>query len=187
MWSELKKKRYMKRYNKKHKRKLKKLWKMYHQEHKKERNEYSKKYYLSNKDKIKIYNKNYKKKYNKKHRKELMLYKRKWRKKINNRLRDYLSSRLRKVLNGKSKSIFITKLIGCSLKFLKHYLEKQFKPGMSWNNYCYRGWHLDHIKPCASFDLSKPSQQRKCFHYTNLQPLWAEENMSKNGRIIKKE
>ncbi len=60
---------------------------------------------------------------------------------------------------------------------------------MSWENYGKgdngRGmqeWHIDHIKPCASFDLSKPEQQKLCFNYTNLQPLWAEENMKKGGR-----
>jgi hypothetical protein len=51
---------------------------------------------------------------------------------------------------------------------------------MSWSNY--GKWHVDHIKSCASFDLSKEDEQRKCFHYTNLQPLWAEENLSK-GKI----
>jgi hypothetical protein len=44
-------------------------------------------------------------------------------------------------------------------------------------------WHIDHIIPCASFDLTKPEQQRQCFHYTNLQPLWAFENLSKGSKI----
>jgi len=53
---------------------------------------------------------------------------------------------------------------------------------MSWNNYTYIGWHVDHIKPCCQFDLSKPEEQAKCFHYTNLQPLWAEENLTKGKK-----
>jgi len=50
---------------------------------------------------------------------------------------------------------------------------------MSWDNYGYRGWHIDHIRPCASFDLTDPEQQRECFHYTNLQPLWWQDNLRK--------
>ena len=51
---------------------------------------------------------------------------------------------------------------------------------MSWDNY--GDWHIDHIRPCCSFDLSKIEEQEKCFHYSNLQPLWAEENMTKGGK-----
>lgn len=85
------------------------------------------------------------------------------------------------------KSGHTIELLGCSVEFLNNHLESQFKTGMSWDNYG-RGWgnkgmsewHIDHIKPCASFDLSKPEEQQKCFNYTNLQPLWAKENLSKN-------
>jgi hypothetical protein len=55
---------------------------------------------------------------------------------------------------------------------------------MNWDNYGFYGWHIDHIRPCASFDLSKPSEQRKCFNYTNLQPLWATENWGKRDSLI---
>lgn len=73
-------------------------------------------------------------------------------------------------------------LLGCSIEQLKVHLEKQFSEGMNWSNY--GEWHIDHIKPCCSFDLSIDEQQAKCFHYTNLQPLWASDNQSKNGRTI---
>lgn len=53
---------------------------------------------------------------------------------------------------------------------------------MSWENRGNFGWHVDHIKPCASFDLTKPEEQAKCFHYTNLQPLWARENIAKGDK-----
>lgn len=53
---------------------------------------------------------------------------------------------------------------------------------MSWDNYGMYGWHIDHIKPCSSFDLSNPAEQKICFHYTNLQPLWAKENLSKGKK-----
>jgi len=55
---------------------------------------------------------------------------------------------------------------------------------MNWNNYGYYGWHIDHIKPCSSFDLSKDLEQRKCFHYTNLQPLLAKDNLEKGAKYV---
>lgn len=75
-------------------------------------------------------------------------------------------------------------LLGCSVDALKQYIESQFKSGMTWENYGYYGWHIDHIKPCASFDLSKEEEQRKCFHFSNLQPLWATENLKKGSKIL---
>jgi len=65
------------------------------------------------------------------------------------------------------------KLIGCSVKELKMYIESKFTKGMSWDTYGNNGWHIDHIIPCDDFDLTKPEEQCECFHYTNLQPLWA--------------
>ena len=53
---------------------------------------------------------------------------------------------------------------------------------MNWLNYGRHGWHVDHIRPCASFDLSKPSEQKKCFNYKNLQPLWEEDNLAKSDK-----
>ena len=72
-------------------------------------------------------------------------------------------------------------LIGCSIDHLITHLEKQFKTGMTWDNY--GQWHVDHIKPLTSFNLDEPEQQRCACHYTNLQPLWADENKSKGNRI----
>ena len=74
-------------------------------------------------------------------------------------------------------------LLGCTTEEARIHLEKQFKEGMTWENHGTHGWHIDHIMPCASFDLTDPEQQKKCFHYTNLQPLWAHENMSKGAKI----
>jgi hypothetical protein len=75
-------------------------------------------------------------------------------------------------------------LLGCSVQELKSHLEKQFLDGMSWDNYGFYGWHIDHIKPCSSFDFSDPEQQKICFHYTNLQPLWAKDNISKGDKLL---
>ena len=75
-------------------------------------------------------------------------------------------------------------LLGCSVEELWIHLEKQFTAGMTRENHGRNGWHIDHIIPCASFDLSDPEQQSQCFHYTNLQPLWAEDNIKKGNKII---
>ena len=72
-------------------------------------------------------------------------------------------------------------LIGCDIDTFMVHLEAQFKPGMSFDNY--GKWHIDHIIPCATFDLTKPTEQRKCFHYTNLQPLWAEDHIAKHRAV----
>lgn len=77
-------------------------------------------------------------------------------------------------------------LLGCYPEELKVYLEAKFKKGMSWNNWSYRGWHIDHIIPIASFDLTDIKQQKKAFHYTNLQPLWRKENMLKSDKLCTK-
>jgi len=100
---------------------------------------------------------------------------------IDFKIKCYLRRRIWAALKGICKSKSTTKLIGCSIKQLKNYLESKFTKGMSWKNY--GKWHIDHIKPCASFDLSKLSEQKKCFHYTNLQPLWAIENWRKNKNV----
>jgi hypothetical protein len=74
-------------------------------------------------------------------------------------------------------------LLGCSLEEARNYIQSKFKEGMTWENYGLYGWHIDHIIPCASFDLKDPEQQKKCFNYTNLQPLWWHENLSKGANI----
>lgn len=92
-----------------------------------------------------------------------------------------LRSRLKDLLRGKRNSATALSLLGCSLSDFVAYLTSRFKPGMSWSNYGLHGWHIDHIRPCASFDLSVESQRQECFHYKNMQPLWASENLSKHA------
>lgn len=74
-------------------------------------------------------------------------------------------------------------VIGCSISKLLAHLERQFLPGMTWENYGRQGWHIDHIIPCASFDLSRPDHQKKCFHFSNLRPAWNRYNEGKGSRI----
>jgi hypothetical protein len=88
-------------------------------------------------------------------------------------------TRLQAALRAQSvkKTHRYAKLLGCFAHELKAHIEGQFVEGMSWEN---RGeWHVDHIRPCATFDLSDPAQMTECFHYTNLRPLWAKDNMSR--------
>ena len=91
----------------------------------------------------------------------------------------------RKALNGQKRINGFWEVTGCSPEFLRSYLESKFKEGMNWDNYGAwklgesMTWHVDHIKPCAHFDLTQPEQQKECFHYTNLQPLWAIDNLRK--------
>ena len=101
--------------------------------------------------------------------------------KIKNRLR----SRIYNVLKnqGTTKHAPTLVLLGCTIEELRAHIETQFEPWMTWDNWAHDTWHIDHIKPCASFDLTDPEQQRECFHYTNLRPLEATENMRKHARL----
>ena len=87
-----------------------------------------------------------------------------------------------KIKNG-TKAYKTVELLGCSLDDFKLYLENKFQDGMSWNNHAKDGWHIDHVIPLDAFDLTKPEEQLKACHYSNLQPLWAKENLQKNNRI----
>jgi hypothetical protein len=98
-------------------------------------------------------------------------------KSINCKIKNYLRTRIWWAIKNNYKSKHTMQLLGCSIDFLKQHLSSKFTSGMSWSNY--GKWHIDHIKPCAKFDLSKEEEQRKCFHYTNLQPLWAKDNLRK--------
>jgi gas vesicle protein len=156
--------------------------KKYNQENKEEISEQSKKYYQENKEDYKKYYQENREKINRRARERLKFD-------VNYKMSHYLRHRLRLALKGNSKRGHILELLGCSIEQLKQHLESQFTKGMSWSNYGNgwngRGmqeWHIDHIKPCASFDLSKASEQRKCFNYTNLQPLWAEDNLRKGDK-----
>jgi hypothetical protein len=105
----------------------------------------------------------------------------------NRRIAENLRCRLRAALARhkfkKTKKTF--EYIGCSIDFFVQWLESQFTEGMSWDKRSV--WHIDHIKPCNTFDLSKEDEREKCFHYTNLRPLNAKENLKrpKDGSDIK--
>jgi hypothetical protein len=93
-----------------------------------------------------------------------------------------LRGRLRKALKGNYKSGSAVRDLGCSVEELKVWLEKQFEPGVTWDNHSQRGWHIDHIIPLSSFDLTDRTQFLKACHWFNLRPLWWQDNLSERGR-----
>jgi len=96
------------------------------------------------------------------------------------RLQKNLRVRLRTALKNNIKRGSAVKDLGCSIDELKQYLEDRFQSGMTWENH--GKWHIDHIKPLACFDLTDINQLKQACHYTNLQPLWAKENLSKGAK-----
>ena len=140
----------------------------------------AKKYKEINKDKIKIDNKKYGIKNREKINKRLS---NKYHTDIQAKLKVNLRNRLNLLMKNKKKTLSLIKNIGCSVEELKIHLEKQFKPGMTWENKGRMGWHIDHIIPLCSFDLTDEKQFLKAVHYTNLQPLWAKDNLEKGRKL----
>lgn len=130
------------------------------------------------KEKNRIYNLEKQKRYNRELPKDHP-----WKLKKVCRTRIYNAIKRASAGNTTRKANRTTQLIGCSMEQLRSHLESKFKPGMTWENHG-NGWHIDHIIPCAAFDFTNPDQIFQCFHYTNLQPLWAHENLSKSDKII---
>ena len=100
----------------------------------------------------------------------------------------YLTGKLRGRFKSalKARGVYKTStalsLLGCSLDFFRVYIESKFTEGMTWENKGKFGWHIDHIKPLCSFNLLDIEQQKLAFHYTNLQPLWWRENLTKGRK-----
>lgn len=95
------------------------------------------------------------------------------------KLRKILRNRLNNAIKNNFKSGSAIKNLGCTITELKKHLESQFQEGMTWDNH--GDWHIDHIKPLAKFNLSKLKELKKACHYTNLQPLWAKDNLKKGA------
>lgn len=120
--------------------------------------------------------------YRLKHKEVIRAYNKEYYQRTHVRIRQACRARVREALRNKSKKAFGTEeLLGCSIDELKTHLESQFTEGMTWENY--GEWHIDHIRPCASFNLTDPAEQKICFHYSNIQPLWASDNLSKGDKI----
>lgn len=186
------KKEYMKEYNKqwykKNKEARKECMKKYNENNKEARKEYNKEWHENNKEAQNEYMKQWReanKEWYEKNKEANKEYIREYKK---NRLatdpgfkiRMNLSTRLCMALKNNSKAASTLELLGCTIEQLKSHLESKFQEGMTFENY--GEWHIDHIKPCCSFDLTDAEQQKICFHWSNLQPLWAKDNLSKGGR-----
>jgi len=184
-----------KKYKLKNKEKLIEYRREYYLKNKEKRNEYKKEYCLKNKEKISESKKKYYlenkdkileqiKEYQLKNKEKISESKKKYEKNrrktdIGFRILSNLRRRLNHALKGNDKTNSTMKLLGCSISDFKKHIESLFKPWMAWGNY--GKWNIDHIIPCAAFDLSIPEQQQKCFHYSNLQPLDAIENIKKGS------
>lgn len=151
------------------------------EEQKNKDREYRKMYRELNKDKIKEYHKSIsprrrvsRKKY----------FEKKYRTDIQYKLLHNLRSRIKNVLKGIAKDSTTMRLIGCTLKEFQEHIESKFTEEMSWEKVLDGSIHIDHIKPCSRFDLTNPLEQKECFHYTNLQPLWAIDNLKKGAKCI---
>lgn len=92
-----------------------------------------------------------------------------------------LRNRMRLAIRNNQKFGKTLDFLGCSVEELKSHLECGFHSGMSWDNYG-QYWQIDHIKPCALFDMSQEAEQKRCFNYTNLQPMLSKDNARK-GKI----
>jgi hypothetical protein len=100
------------------------------------------------------------------------------------KLKCVLRKRLSDAVRNNRKNGSAIRDLGCTIEQLKQYLESKFQPDMTWDNYGLHGWHIDHIKPLSSFNLTDRNQLLEACHYTNLQPLWAIDNLIKGNKII---
>ena len=191
-----------KQYRQNNKEKLSKYYKEYAEENKDKLKEYNKNYRIEyeqiNKEEIKIK----KQKYYQEHREEKLeknkvykknnkhvvnLYMRERRKKdVNFRLAHNLRNIFKKAIDKNWKSGHTIEILGCSIDEFKKYIESKFTESMSWENYGkgFDKWNIDHIVPISSFKhLDTLGEQQKCFHYSNLQPLWETDNLQKSNKL----
>ena len=194
-------------YNEVNKERIKQRKKVYNEVNKEKIKLQTKFYRETNKNKIKLRRNGYHKNYYKNNKEMIIRKRRVYVEKNRNKIRNYhnsycnrkfktdiqfkLSTNLRTRLNTALKSNYksgsAVKDLGCTIEEFKVYLESKFQPGMTWDNWTKDGWHIDHIKPLASFDLTDRNQLLEACHYTNLQPLWSKDNLSKGDNIVCKE
>ena len=135
-----------------------------------------------------VHKKNYMIKWHQNHIEHDKIYGRKYRKlkkqnDLNFRIACNLRGRLYQAVKNGYKTGSAVKDLGCSIPEFITYFESKFQEGMTWKNWCRNGWHIDHVIPLSSFNLSNRKEFLKAVHYTNLQPLWAKDNMKKSNKI----
>lgn len=136
----------------------------------------------ANREKKQEYDRRYHRRERERNRERRRAYQLAYRSIPENKLAHNLRNRVSKFIRRKTGRASTEELLGCSFAEFKHFMELQFRSGMTWDNYG-EYWHVDHIVPVAAFDLSDPDQLRRCFHFSNLRPLRARENLSKSKRI----
>lgn len=150
-------------------------------------------YYLNNSEKVKEYQRIRRiekreeiKQYMKDYHKRTNWKRNKYKNDSEFKIKHILRNRFLETVKKGYKSESILKILGCSVEEFKKYIEGKFLPGMTWDNHGFGAgkWHFDHIKPCASYDLTKTEDQLECFHYTNFQPLWHEDNLRKGCKYV---
>ena len=209
----LKNKLYNKNYREKHREKLILYSRNFYIKNKEELLKKQKDYYIRNKEWIRVkskknreknkeYIKIYQKEYRKTHKNESSAYKKEYlikypgRKAEGDRLYEKRKSkdplfclpkrlrhRLRVALKNNQKTGSAVEDLGCSIPELKIHIEKQFTEGMNWDNWGNKGWHIDHIVPLSSFDLTNREQLLRAVNFTNLQPMWWFENLKKGKKL----
>ena len=157
-----------------------------------------KEYNLENKTKIREYLKTYSKSYYRENREKILMqtnkYKHENKEHINKMQREYynqnINYRIKSIMwrmitmKIKYKTKKMIALLGCTIKEFKEHFESLFTVGMTWEKFMNGEIHIDHILPCSAFELQNSEEQEICFHYTNLQPLWAKDNISKGKKIL---
>ena len=97
------------------------------------------------------------------------------------KLKTLIRTRAKRLIKGTGVLGRSESLLGCTVAKARAHIESLFQEGMTWDNWTHDGWHLDHIRPVCSFDFTKTEDFKKCWHYKNLQPLWAKDNLAKGS------
>ena len=160
--------------------------KEYYQDNKERIKEYEKEWRQTNKEKIK----ERKKEYHQANKERIKGYSKEWKRERRKtdtlfKMKCNLRTRTSKAFKnqGYCKNTRTQEMLGIDWEIAKQHIERQFTKGMNWNNY--GEWHIDHIIPLASASTSE--RLKELCHYTNLQPLWAEYNLSKSDKIIEQQ
>lgn len=184
-----------KEYYQQHKEETIKKAKEYYSNHREELNIGKKQWRINNSEKVKKRKLEYyqehreetilkTKKYAQLHRKETNIYFRNKRAtNIHFKLSCNLRTRLYQAIRNDFKTGSAVKDLGCTIPELKIWLESKFQNGMSWDNWSFTGWNIDHKIPLKSFDLTDRTQFLEACNYKNLQPMWAEENNKKSCKL----
>ena len=167
----------------------KQKWREWEAANAKKRKEYNTNWNALNQEKIALYNSQYNSQNKIKkdnlweswYRGNSTYYKDRYNNDLNFRMKAILRARINQALKGKLKSSSSIDLLGCTIEEYKEYISQLFDKNMNWDNYG-TYWEIDHIKPCDSFDLSNLEEQKKCFHYTNTQPLEKINNRIKSNK-----